>query len=85
MDLEDVVAQLNERKQRVTYGAVAGVLGVLPRGVMAGRQRNHKNSWLPAIVEPEYVDASPRSSAGFMDSPALRGPATGSETSLKDA
>jgi hypothetical protein len=50
VDLEDVIAQLNERKQRVTYGAVAGILGVLPRGVMAGRQRDRKYSWVVAAT-----------------------------------
>ena len=52
MSLDGVVTKLNERKQRATYGAVAGVLGVLPRGVMAGRQRNHKYSWVVAATGP---------------------------------
>jgi hypothetical protein len=50
MDIEDVITELNKRKQRVTYGAVAGVLGVLPRGVMGGRQRNHRYSWVVAAT-----------------------------------
>lgn len=52
VDLEDIITELNERKQRVTYGAFAGVLGVLPRGVMAGRQRNHRYSWVVAATGP---------------------------------
>jgi hypothetical protein len=48
VDLDDIVAKLNERKQRATYGAVAGILGVLPRGLMGGRQRNQKYSWVVA-------------------------------------
>jgi hypothetical protein len=50
VDLDDIVTKLNERKQRATYGAVAGILGVLPRGLMAGRQRNHKYSWVVAAT-----------------------------------
>lgn len=52
MDLDEIVTKLNERKQRATYGAVAGIVGVLPRGVMAGRQRNHKHSWVVAGTGP---------------------------------
>ena len=48
VDLDDIVTKLNERKQRATYGAVAGIVGGLPRGLMAGRQRNHKYSWVVA-------------------------------------
>jgi hypothetical protein len=50
VDLAGVVAKLNERKQRATYGAVAGIVGVLPRGLMAGRPRNHKYSWVVAAT-----------------------------------
>ncbi len=50
MDLDNIVAKLNERKQRATYGAVAGLVGVLPRGLMAGRPRNHKYSWVVAAT-----------------------------------
>lgn len=52
MDLDDIVTKLGERKQRATYGAVAGIVGVLPRGLMAGRQRNHKYSWVVAATGP---------------------------------
>jgi len=48
VDLDDIVSKLIERTQRATYGAVAGILGVLPRGLMGGRQRNHKYSWVVA-------------------------------------
>ena len=46
MSLNSIIAELNERKQRATYGAVAGIVGGLPRGLMAGRERNHMNSWV---------------------------------------
>jgi hypothetical protein len=48
MDLDEIVTKLNERKQRATYGAVAGVLRVLPRGLMVGRSRQPKYSWVVA-------------------------------------
>jgi hypothetical protein len=51
MNLEDIVHELNKRKQRATYGAVAGVLGVSARGVMAGRPRNPKYSWVVAATK----------------------------------
>jgi len=50
VDLDGIVTKLNERKQRATYGAVAGLVGVLPRGLMAGRPRNHKYSWVVAAT-----------------------------------
>jgi len=52
VDLKDIITELNERKQRVTYGALAGVLGVVPRAVMAGRQRNHGYSWVVTATGP---------------------------------
>jgi hypothetical protein len=50
MQLDEIVAQLDQRKQRASYGAVAGILGVIPRGLMAGRghQRSTKYSWIVA-------------------------------------
>jgi hypothetical protein len=51
MNLEDIVTKLNERKQRATYGAVAGVLDVIPRGLMSGRQRDRKHSWVVAATK----------------------------------
>jgi hypothetical protein len=52
MNLDDIVAKLNERKKRATYGAVAGILGVIPRAVMSGRPRNYENSWVVAKTGP---------------------------------
>jgi len=46
--LDDILDQLNKRKQRATYGAVAGILGVSPQGVMGGRQPSHRDSWVVA-------------------------------------
>jgi hypothetical protein len=48
MELDEIVAKLNERKQRATYGAVARILGVLPRGLMVGRSRRPRYSWVVA-------------------------------------
>ena len=37
LTLDGIVARLDVRKQRATYGAVAELVGVLPRGLMNGR------------------------------------------------
>jgi hypothetical protein len=50
--LESIVTRLDARKQRATYGAVAGLLGVIPRGLMGGRQKCHKYSWVVAGSGP---------------------------------
>lgn len=49
LSLEEIVSALNERKQRATYGAVAGVLGVTPHTVMGSRPRGPKYSWVVAV------------------------------------
>ena len=38
MRLDDIVTQMSKRKQRATYGAVAKLVGVLPRGLMNGME-----------------------------------------------
>jgi hypothetical protein len=48
VSLDDIVTKLNEGKQRATYGAVAGVLGVSALTVMNDRPRNPLNSWVVA-------------------------------------
>jgi len=45
-NLEDVLDVLNEHRQRATYGAVAGVVGGIARGVMHGRTRCPRDSWV---------------------------------------
>lgn len=46
MDLDDIIDLLNEHHQRASYGAVAGVLGVIPKRLMVGRPRSHEDSWV---------------------------------------
>lgn len=48
LSIEGIVAQLNARKQRATYSAVAALVGVLPRGLMAGRPKSERYSWVVA-------------------------------------
>ena len=50
MRLDDIVAQLNERRQRATYGAVAALVGVRPRWLMRGREdmKCHAYWWVVA-------------------------------------
>jgi hypothetical protein len=52
MTLDEIVNKLNERKQRATYGAVAGVVGGLARGLMNGRPKCHKYSWVVSKSGP---------------------------------
>ncbi len=47
-DLEFIAAQLNSRKQRATYGAVAGIVGGIAQGLMNGRPKTHEYSWIVA-------------------------------------
>jgi predicted RNase H-like nuclease len=46
--LPSIVAQLDKHRQRASYGAVAGLLGVLPRGLMNGRPKRPEYSWVVA-------------------------------------
>lgn len=46
--LPKIAALLDRRRQRATYGAVAGILGVLPRGVMNGHSKSPEYSWIVA-------------------------------------
>src|SRR5579883_3515423 len=39
LTLDGIVHQLDAHKQRATYGAVAELVGVLPRGLMNGRPK----------------------------------------------
>jgi hypothetical protein len=46
LTLDGILDQLNQHQQRATYGAVAGLLGVVPRSVMSGRPRDWRHSWV---------------------------------------
>ena len=46
--LPKIASLLNQHHQRATYGAVAGILNVLPRGVMNGRGKSPEYSWIVA-------------------------------------
>jgi hypothetical protein len=48
LSLQGIVARLDAHKQRATYGAVAELVGVLPRGLMSGRPKSFKDSWIVA-------------------------------------
>jgi len=50
MSLDGIVYRLNAHKQRATYGAVAGLIGVLPRGLMSGRPKTPRDSWVVAAA-----------------------------------
>ena len=44
--LDQILDALNQHHQRATYGAVAGLLGAVPRAVMSGRKRDWRHSWV---------------------------------------
>src|SRR5271157_5680873 len=48
--LDDIVASLNEHRQRASYGAVADVLGVAAIGLMKDRPKSHEDSWVVAAT-----------------------------------
>lgn len=50
LTLEGIVEQLNARKQRASYRAVAALVGVLPRGLMTGRPKSRRYSWVVAAT-----------------------------------
>ena len=43
---QDIIAKLASYKQRATYGALAGIVGGLPRSVMSGMPKTVENSWI---------------------------------------
>ena len=46
LDLDQVLAALNQHHQRATYSAVAGLLDQSPRSLMRARPREQSNSWI---------------------------------------
>ena len=50
LSLDGIVHQLDTHKQRATYSAVAELVGVLPRGLMSGRSKTPRYSWVVAAT-----------------------------------
>ena len=46
LTLKTIVDLLDRFHQRATYGAVAGVVGKVPRSVMQGLPKNWRHSWV---------------------------------------
>jgi hypothetical protein len=44
--LDQILDALNRHHQRATYGAVAGLVGAIPRAVLSGRKRDWRHSWV---------------------------------------
>lgn len=44
--MDQILDELDTARQRATYGAVAAVVGVSPRGLMSGRERSQRHSWV---------------------------------------
>ena len=63
LELEAIAAVLCATKQRATYGAVAGVLNLSPKGLMNDRPKLPKYSWIvsadtgaPTGYEEQQID-----------------------------
>jgi len=48
MNLDFILDKLHKAGQRATYGAVGGVLGRPAIGIMAGRPKDKRHSWVVA-------------------------------------
>ena len=46
LNLDQVIAALNQHQQRATYSAVASLLNQSPRGLMQSRPRARESSWI---------------------------------------
>lgn len=44
--LASVIAVLERRSQRATYGAVGGIVDLPAQSVMHGEAKSHRNSWV---------------------------------------
>lgn len=58
--LDQILDLLNRHHQRATYGAVAGLVGRIPRSVLQGRPRDWRHSWvvLAATGRPSKYQGS---------------------------
>lgn len=66
--LDEVIALLNEHKQRATYGAVAGIVGGTPRGLMKDRTACKADSWVVAKTTKRKTESRRGRPTGFLDS-----------------
>lgn len=68
LTLDDMVALLNEHRQRATYGAVADVVsGGAPRGLMKGRTVSREDSWVVAKTTDRESGARRGWPTGYTD------------------
>jgi len=67
MDLDQIIALLAARQQRATYGAVAGLLRVAPKGLMQHRQHSNDDSWIVSADTVVARDARQGWPTGYID------------------
>lgn len=78
--VDDVLNLLHEHGQRATYGAVAGIVGGVARGVMQGRAKTPRHSWvvssgsgLPTKYTGKEIDSRlPKSGPTIADANQLK-------------
>lgn len=44
--MDQILDELEDARQRATYGAVAAIVGVSPRALMTGRERSARTAWV---------------------------------------
>lgn len=73
---DSILDTLAARRQRATYGAVAGVVGTTPRALMTGKPRDPRHSWIvnrssgqPTGYEPDQMDPELDACAEVLRSP----------------
>lgn len=64
LTIDSILNQLDNFRQRATYGAVANLLNRAPRNLMGGRSRTPRDSWIvsqkdgmPTGYQPDQVHA----------------------------
>jgi hypothetical protein len=59
LTLDDILDALDRAHQRATYGAVAAILGLSPRVLMKGRERDLRHSWVVSRKNGEPTGYAP--------------------------
>lgn len=65
--LDEVVKLLDANRRRATYGAVAGVVGGNPRGLMRNRSGWYENSWVVAATSNRGSGSKRGRATGYRD------------------
>jgi hypothetical protein len=67
VNLDDVIALLNQEHLRASYGAVAGIIGGSARSLMTGRPHSLADSWVVAARTNRKTGARRGWPTGYRD------------------